>query len=313
MTYTRGFALGIALGALGIVHPATSESGKVNFCTKTARAAFRACEAEAQDDFWIASGRCQNEADTSARETCLDAARGERGEALDECPEQRDARLDVCERLGQAAYDPPIDPADFLGPAEIAANPNPLLPLVPGSVWRYAGGDETVTVRVTDETREILGIQTVVVRDTARVASEIVEDTDDYFAQDEAGNVWYMGELSRSFENGFLVELEGSWIAGADGAKPGILMKAAPAVGDVYRQEFLLGDAEDMAEVTSITGSETVPAASCAGTCLVTHEFTPIEPDASEDKYYAPGVGLILEVDLESGDRIELVEYVPGP
>jgi hypothetical protein len=94
---------------------------------------------------------------------------------------------------------------------------------------------------------------------------------------------------------------------------PGIVMQAVPAIGAVYRQEFLLGDAEDMAEVTSVTGAETVPAASCAGDCLVTREFTPLEPEVAEAKFYAPGVGLILEVDLDMGDRVELVEFIPDP
>jgi hypothetical protein len=314
MTYSRGIATTIALAALGTMHPAVSEGGsKSNFCSKTARAASRACEAEALDDYWIATGGCNNTSDAAARETCLDAARDARDESLDECPDQRAARLDICDRLGQAPYDPPIDPVNFLSPAAIAANPNPFWPLIPGSVWRYVGGDETVTVTVTSDTKEILGVTAIVVHDVAEVAGIVVEDTDDYFAQDASGNVWYFGELSRNFENGELVDLDGSWKAGIELAKPGIVMPAAPAVDDVYRQEFFLGDAEDMAEVTSTSGSETVPGASCAGTCLVTHEFTPIEPDASEAKYYAPGIGLILEVDEETGDRVELIEYVPGP
>jgi hypothetical protein len=142
----------------------------------------------------------------------------------------------------------------------------------------------------------------------------VIEDTDDYFAQDVAGNVWYFGEISQSFDdNGDLENLDGSWKAGVELARPGIVMKAVPAVGDFYRQEFFLGEAEDMAEVTSASGTEAVPGAACAGTCLVTNEFTPIEPDASEDKYYAPGIGLILEVDSETGDRVELIDYAPGP
>ena len=76
----------------------------------------------------------------------------------------------------------------------------------------------------------------------------------------------------------------------------------------LYRQEFFLGDAEDMGEVLSVSGSATVPAAACSGNCLVTKDYTPIEPDAEENKYYAPGIGLILEVDVETGDRVELVE-----
>jgi hypothetical protein len=314
MTYSRGIVTTATLAALAFMQPASSDAGtKSNFCTKTARAAFRACEADALDDYGIATGGCLNTSDEAAREACLDGARDERNEALDECPEQRDARLDICDRLGQAPYDPPIAPGNFSSPAQIAANPNPLFPLVVGSVWRYAGAGETVTVTVTDRTKEILGVTAIVVQDVGEEGGVVVEDTDDYFAQDTAGNVWYMGELSKSYENGELESLDGSWTAGVALAKPGIIMKAAPAVNDVYRQEFFLGDAEDMAEVTSLTGTETVPAASCAGTCLVTHEFTPIEPDASEAKYYAPGIGLILEVGLDSGDRLELIEYVPGP
>jgi hypothetical protein len=313
MTHSRGVALGIALGALGIVHPAVSESSKTNLCSKSTRAAFRSCQAGAQDDFWTASGRCQNDADAAARETCLEAARSERSDALGECPHQRDARLEICDRLGQAPYDPPIDPANFLTPAEIAANPNPLFPLKPGTVWRYVGGGEVNVVTVTSDTRTILDVATIIVHDTVEVAGQITEDTEDYFTQDKDGNVWYFGELSKSFENGFLVDLEGSWTGGVDGGKPGIVMKGAPAVGDFYRQEFLLGDAEDVAEVTSTTGTETAPAASCAGTCLVTHETSGLEPDASEDKYYVAGIGQILEVDLETGVRSELVEYTPGP
>jgi hypothetical protein len=296
------------------VHPAISESGsKSNFCTKATRAAFRACEADALDEYGIATGRCLNQSDATARETCLDDARTARDEALDECPDQRAGRLDICDQLGQAPYDPPIDPTNFLSPAQIAANPNLLFPLLPGSVWRYAGGGETVTVTVTGDTKQIRGVTALVVRDVGEVAGVVEEDTDDYFAQDTAGNVWYFGELSKSFEDGELSSLDGSWKAGVDLAKPGIIMKAAPAVGDVYRQEFALGDAEDMASVTSLTGTETVPGASCAGTCLVTHEFSGLEPDASENKYYVPGIGLILEVDTETGDRLELIEYVPGP
>ena len=94
-----------------------------------------------------------------------------------------------------------------------------------------------------------------------------------------------------------------------DGAKAGILMKAIPAVGSIYRQEFDLGNAEDMAQVLSRTGSATAPAASCRGTCLITKDFTPLSPDHIEHKYYAPGIGMILEVDPETGERLELIGF----
>jgi hypothetical protein len=85
-------------------------------------------------------------------------------------------------------------------------------------------------------------------------------------------------------------------------------MKANPRVGDVYRQEFFLGEAEDIGKVVSLDDSATVPAATCNGNCLVTKDYTPIEPEVDERKYYKPGLGLILEVDRESGDRVELIE-----
>ena len=111
------------------------------------------------------------------------------------------------------------------------------------------------------------------------------------------------------------MDIEGSWKAGRDGAQPGIVMLAAPQVGDVYRQEMALGDAEDAARVISTTRSATVPAASCHRNCVVTRDFTPLEPDANERKFYAPGVGLILERDLVTRERARLVEFtvVPPP
>ncbi|HEX6132252.1 MAG TPA: hypothetical protein VF044_11020, partial [Actinomycetota bacterium] len=264
-----------------------------NVCSATARAAFRACQHEARDDYWIAVGGCKNESDADERAECKADAETERDEVLnEECPDQKEARLDLCDALGEGPYDPEIDPASFLSPAETAADPNPWLPLVVGSVWRYEGGDETIIVTVTDRTKEILGVTTIVVRDVVEEDGEPVEDTDDYFAQDRDGNVWYFGELSKNFEDGELVDIEGSWTAGVELAKAGIVMKADPMVGDVYRQEFLLGEAEDVGEVTAIDGSESVPAASCDGTCVVTRDTTPLEPDVAEAKYYAPGVGL---------------------
>jgi hypothetical protein len=106
-----------------------------------------------------------------------------------------------------------------------------------------------------------------------------------------------------------LVSLHGSWKAGRDLARRGVIMPGAPHVGDVYRQEFALGDAEDAAENISLSGSATVPAASCVRSCLVTREFTPVEPDLSELKYYAPNIGRILSVDRRTGERLELVRY----
>lgn len=282
-------------------------------CTVTAKAARTACQHEAKDDYWIAAGNCSNLSDPDAAYDCLADALAEFREGRDLCAEQFDARLDLCEAVGEAPYDPILDPADFLTGAELvaAASPNPYFPLVPGTTYRYVGGDETIEVSVTGEVVTIAGIPALAVHDVAQVAGEVIEDTVDWYGQDIFGNVWYLGEISQQFEEGELVSLEGSWKSGRDFAKPGIIMQAAPAVGDIYRQEFSLGNAEDAAEVLGISGTEASPAASCTGDCVVTRDFTPIEPDAVEHKYFAPGLGLIVEVDPETGERVELVEVTP--
>jgi hypothetical protein len=296
----------VALAALCAVTAARAEP---QLCSKTSRRARHACENEVRDDYWLAAAVCANEPEASVRAQCERDARRLTKEGNPECTEQFEARESLCDALGQAAYAPVINPARFLAPAAAAANPNPFFPLVPGRTWSYALGNETVRVAVTDQTKVILGVTCTVVRDVEEQDGVLVEDTDDYFAQDRDGNVWYFGELSRSFEEGQLASLDGSWTAGVDGAKPGLIMKATPAVGDVYRQEFFLGDAEDAAEVLSTTASATVPAAACAGTCVQTRDFTALEPEVEEHKFYAPGIGLILEVDQETGERVELTAF----
>jgi hypothetical protein len=190
--------------------------------------------------------------------------------------------------------------------------------MVAGYRWVYEGGDETITVTVTHKTIDILGVTCRVVTDVVKDEDgEVIEDTNDWYAQDVDGNVWYFGERSLAREDcdacEGLVSTDGSWKAGVNYAKPGIIMMWGDAdlkVGKVYRQEFALGEAEDMAEVLSLTAEEKVGLASCeeGDNCLQTADYTPIEPDVLEYKYYKPGIGLILEVDPESGDRVELTD-----
>lgn len=201
---------------------------------------------------------------------------------------------------------PPSELPDF-----VATVDNPFFPLTPGTVFRYegqtGGHDEINTVTVTSDTKEILGVTCTVVADSVWIDEELVEVTLDWFAQDVDGNVWYMGEDSREIENGNVVSTEGSWEAGVDGATPGYIMLAHPEVGDQYRQEYYRGEAEDMARVTSLSESVTVPYGDFDG-CLKTKEWSPLEPGASEYKYYASGVGLVLVEDGEGGsDRSSLV------
>jgi hypothetical protein len=278
-------------------------------CSKAAKAAFAACRYEKKDDYWIAAGNCANVADADARVACWEDAAAARKEGLAECGDQRAARLEVCDAIGEARYDPLIDPAMFVDPAQIggAVAANPYYPLVPGQQRVYQSGAETITVTVTGDTRQILGVKCVVVHDVAEEDGAVSEDTLDWYAQDIHGNVWYFGESSQSFEDGVLVSIDGSWTAGVERAKPGIVMKAAPVVGETYRQEFSLGDAEDMAQVLRLNGTAVVPAAECRNNCVVTRDFSPLEPDFNENKYYKAGIGVILEVNVETGERTQLV------
>ncbi len=209
-------------------------------------------------------------------------------------------------------YELRIRPADFGGPVD-----NPYFPLVPGSRWIYDGtqsdGTELTVVEVTRDTKAILGVTTVVVHDTVSTAGTVKEDTFDWYAQDRKGNVWYFGEDTKEYENGVVVNTEGSWEAGVDGAKAGIIMKARPRSGVAYRQEYYRGHAEDFAQVLSKVESVMVPAGSYHDV-LKTKEFTPLEPKLVEHKYYARGVGVVREVTVKGGsERTQLMEYTPGP
>ena len=291
-------------------------------CSKTALAAFTACHHEIMDNYWISVGKCNNLSGPDERRECLAGAKDELKDAKELCKDQLDARLDVCKEIGEAAYDPQLDPKNFVDPETISkSTANKYFPLISGTQWIYEGetgeGFERITVKVTGEIKEIEYPQEsgrifkcLVVCDVVTLNGEVVEDTEDWYAQDKEGNVWYFGEISKGFENGELVTIDGSWKAGREDAKPGVVMRANPKEGDYYRQEFFLGDAEDMAGIVGRgVESVTVP---FGGTytidVLKTKEFTPIEPDAFEYKYYAPGVGLILELNPESGERIGLID-----
>lgn len=205
-------------------------------------------------------------------------------------------------------YAPDIDPADF-----VTVIDNRYLPLAPGSRWIYEGVDDGEPVRieieVTDQSKQVMGIDAVVVHALEYEDGELVEDTLDWYAQDVDGNVWYLGEDSREIEDGEVVSTEGSWESGVDGALPGILMLSEPTVSQAYRQEYYEGEAEDLGEVIETGNQQTVPAGDF-DEIVVVREWTPLEPDVVENKYHAPGVGVVLELVTEGGDgRVELIEY----
>jgi hypothetical protein len=327
----RALAISIVLGVAGLAPPvAAKDRGKgepKQACSATARLAARACRSERADDQAKATAICLNESEPEEREDCQNEAAGADREAREECREQLAARLEVCGLVGEVPYDPPFDPADFDGDFASPSHPNRWFPLRIGHRWQYEGDGEEVSVEVLGETKEIEGVPCVVVRDVVTDDGELVEDTDDWFAQARNGDVHYCGEEVKDFESfdgdeprlPELVAIDGSFKAGRDGAKPGLLFPAVPVAGLAYRQEFALGDAEDVAQVlTTRYGFGRDPALDagvppelaqllCAGDCVVTRELSPLEPGAVEHKYYARGIGLFLEVKPDTGEVVQLV------
>jgi hypothetical protein len=209
-----------------------------------------------------------------------------------------------------AGYDPKIDPANFVSLVDA-----PMYPLKPGTVWQYtvnkAGATERVVITVTHETKKILGVTTTVVHDVVTEGGQITEDTWDWYAQDRDGNVWYFGEATTKTEGG-RSSTEGSWQAGVNGAKPGMIMEAHPKVGDLYRQEYAPGIAEDRAEILSLSESVTIRTGSFTG-CLKTKDFSALIPDLVENKVFCSGVGQVLVVHVKGPvEREELVAMTPA-
>jgi len=192
-------------------------------------------------------------------------------------------------------YAPAIDPANF-----VVAVDNPYFPLTSGTTYVFEGTRDGKGQRdefaVTNETKVVMGVSSVVVRDTATRIGDgsLIERTDDWFAQDREGNVWYMGEDTKTFDaRGNVKSREGSWEGGVDGALPGIVMPGDPRVPSTYRQEFYPGHAQDMAWIVDRSQSVEVPFRKF-DTVLETLEWSPLEPDVIEKKYYAAGFGLVF-------------------
>lgn len=217
-------------------------------------------------------------------------------------------------RMPAAPGDPPVltlpRPQDFVDRVD-----NPYLPMTPGTRWVYrsrtADGVEVIKVTVMEETKLIQGITATVVRDRATLDGKLIEDTFDWFAQDRLGNVWYLGEDTTSYEPGTSPSQEGSWEAGVDGAQAGLAMPAHSEIGRSYRQEFKKGEAEDIGVVLDRTGRVHVTAGAFKRVWM-TQDTTPLEPDLIEYKFYAPGVGQVLELgtspDLETVQLVKFLE-----
>jgi hypothetical protein len=202
-----------------------------------------------------------------------------------------------------------LDPSDFT--TDIT---NPYWPMPVGSRWVYreTEGQEVqrVVVTVTDQTKTVAaGVEARVVHDVVSADGDVVEDTYDWYAQDNSGNIWYLGEDTAEYEDGEVVTRAGSWEAGVDGAEAGILIPGDPQPGMSYQQEYLAGEAEDQATVLSVDEMVEAPTGRYTE-ALLTRETTPLQPEVAELKFYAPGIGPMLVLQISGGtSREELVSY----
>jgi hypothetical protein len=199
----------------------------------------------------------------------------------------------------QGRYAPAIDPKNFVSTID-----NRYWPLKPGTGFHYQGfkgaAEQKDDEVVTHQTKRILGIDAVAVRDTVSQHGQPIERTLDYYAQDKQGNVWYMGEDSFELQHGQFVKASDSWLSGVNGAQPGIIMPADPKEGDRYRQEYYPpGEALDEAHVLGVRGPFTVPYGTFEK-ALVTSEFSPLEPQ-TEEKVYVADLGEIEEHVVKGG------------
>jgi hypothetical protein len=230
-----------------------------NFCSQTAQALFDACKAGVTEDFVIRNAVCINVSDSSERDECFGESDDERKEENLVCREQRDWRLEACELIGEERYDPDFEPEDFDTDFQNLTHPNPYFPLTIGNKWTFRNKveNEVNRIEVLNQTKLIDGVTCIVFRDKVFKDGFLVENTDDWFAQNMDRTVWYFGEEVKDYEvfdgdqpkRPELVSTDGSFKAGRDGDKPGIIFLAKPKKGDVYLEEFSLGNAEDVTEI----------------------------------------------------------------
>jgi len=210
--------------------------------------------------------------------------------------------------LPQGTKPAKLDPSNFTTEID-----NPYWPMRPGSHWVYReledGEAQRVDVTVTDRTKVLGGITARVVHDQVTRKGQVIEDTFDWYAQDSDGNLWYLGEDTKEYENGKLKSTEGSWAYGVDGAQPGVVVPADPKQGMRYREEYYAGHAEDAAEVLNVGSQVQVPYGRYQD-AMVTRNYSSLEPTVEEMKLYAKGVGPVMELLVSGGSgRTELLSF----
>jgi hypothetical protein len=205
-----------------------------------------------------------------------------------------------------------LQPSDFVRRVD-----NPWLPFVPGNKWRYRGVDTSGRFhdneRVTHRSKKIEGVRVTPVHDVVRKDGKPREITNDFYAQDRHGNIWYFGENTRELDrHGHVTSREGSFKAGRDGARPGVLFPGHPRVGQKGRQEYYKGHAEDHFKILSTSGNVTSPFVS-SHHAVRTREWSPLEPNTYDNKWYVRGVGDVKEKTVRGPkEKLHLVSFHHG-
>lgn len=297
-------------------------------CSASARLLHAACGLDADADRLVARAKCEHVADDAARTQCLAESKQARADAGDLCRGQLATRRAACKVLGEARYEPAWEPARFDHDFRKLSNPNPYFPLGIGNRWEYRGGNERNVVEVLDRTKLIAGVTCVVLRDLVWQTGRLVEATDDWFAAGRDGSSWYCGEEVKDYESykgdrprrPELVSFDGSFKHGRDHDKGGLIMPAQPRRGQVYLEEFSLGNAEDVSEILSDNYAwgggkaaldRLVPRdlalLLCNADCIVTKNYSLLEPGDYALKYYARGIGFFLETMPQDDETLQLV------
>jgi hypothetical protein len=299
-------------------------------CEKSARSMLRACYYDVRDDLNETIASCQHISDRGDRWACYTSAYTAKGEDSEECGAVHEARIEACEVLEEDRYDPDplLDPANFFVDPSTPVLSNPYISVEEGHTYVLRVGEigedpeELVIVHVTGETRDVLDVPCRIVVDIVFEVEEeggeveytVVEATDDLFALNTAGDVFYCGEVSRNYEDGVLRDLDGSFEAGIDWAKAGTLMFQVPIPGLAHRTEFAPGEAEDIIQYVTTEGGPTedqggeVEGFECDSACLQTFDFAPLDPESTEFKFYLPDIGFVLAVGMEDGEVVEREE-----
>ena len=203
-----------------------------------------------------------------------------------------------------------IDPAAFSATVD-----NAYLPLPPGAKWEYEvvtadGAIDRLEIEVLSDAKSVLGIDTTSVRETLYVDDVIEENTVSWYAQDDSGNVWLLGELDEGYEDGELVETQ-TWEAGIDSAVPGIVMPGETQIGGEFRVNFLIGQngaVTDRGRVAAVDETVEIPAGSFTDVLLI-ERTNNLQPHLIDRKYYAVDVGLVFEDSGASSDTTELQSF----